>query len=180
MLDKFANEEQNLFIVSPPPKKLIFIQYEQPSSKCDKEKLGHVCLILYILAIDPGPCHLGGGGVSPPPKKSKKGDPACEEAALERGTCKILRNFLQNWSKKVFKTKFKSHYVNLVFEKIFGTSPLPSIFRQNFLVSGKKFLRGPPNGRGPKFFISPPPNQKPLGTALNRSLKNRNYNIQLT
>ena len=75
-MDKFANEEQNLFIVSPPKRKLtIFIQYEQPSSKCDKEKLGHVCLILYILAIDPGPCHLRGGGVSPPPPqiKVKKG-----------------------------------------------------------------------------------------------------------
>ena len=24
----------------------IFIQYEQPSSKCDKEKLGHICLTL--------------------------------------------------------------------------------------------------------------------------------------
>ena len=85
-MDKFANEEQNLFIVSPPKRKLtIFIQYEQPSSKCDKEKLGHVCLILYILAIDPGPCHLVYH--PPPPKKSKKGGPACEEAALERGTC---------------------------------------------------------------------------------------------
>ena len=73
------NEEQNLFIVSPPPppkrKLTIFIQYEQPSSKCDKEKLGHVCLILYILAIDPGPCHLGVGVYHPPPpqRKVKKG-----------------------------------------------------------------------------------------------------------
>jgi hypothetical protein len=79
---------KSIYCQPPQNKKLtIFIQYEQPSSKCDKEKLGHVCLILYILAIDPGPCHLGGGGVSPPPKKSKKGGPACEEAALERGTC---------------------------------------------------------------------------------------------
>jgi hypothetical protein len=30
----------------------IFIQYEQPSSKCDKEKLGHIWLILYTLTID--------------------------------------------------------------------------------------------------------------------------------
>jgi hypothetical protein len=30
----------------------IFIQYEQPSSKCEKEKLGRICLILNILAID--------------------------------------------------------------------------------------------------------------------------------
>jgi hypothetical protein len=63
------------------------------------------------------------------------------------------------------KLNLSPHYVNLVFENIFGASPLPSIFRKNSLVSGKKFLRGPPNGRGPKFFISPP-NQKPLGTAL--------------
>jgi hypothetical protein len=57
-----------------------------------------------------------------------------------------------------------------VFENILGPLPLPNIFRKNSSVSGKISLRGPPNGRGPKFFISPPPppppNQKPLGTAL--------------
>ena len=50
----------------------IFIQYEQPSSKCDKENLGYVYLILYILAIDPGPCHLG-GVYHLPQRKVKKG-----------------------------------------------------------------------------------------------------------
>jgi hypothetical protein len=58
----WSQMKNKIYLLSPPPpkKKLaIFIQYEQPSSKCDKEKLGHVCLILYILAIDPGPCHLG-------------------------------------------------------------------------------------------------------------------------
>jgi hypothetical protein len=51
------------------------------------------------------------------------------------------------------KLNLSPHYVNLVFEKNWGL-PLPSTFRKNPMVSEKKFLRGPPNGRGP--------NQNPL------------------
>jgi hypothetical protein len=53
-----------------------------------------------------------------------------------------------------------------VFEKNFGASPpRPQYFPEKLFGFWKKFLRGPPNWRGPKFFISSP-NQKPLGTAL--------------
>jgi hypothetical protein len=52
-----------------------------------------------------------------------------------------MLNIKEFSAKLVFKSKFKSP-----FEKIWGTSHLPSVFWQNFLVSGKHFLRGPPNG----------------------------------
>jgi hypothetical protein len=41
-------------------------------------------------------------------------------------------------------------------------------FPEKFLLSGKFFLGGPWNGRGPKFWNTPP-NQKPVGTALAKS-----------
>jgi hypothetical protein len=45
--------------------------------------------------------------------------------------------------------------------------PLPT-FSEKILLSGKNFLGGPWNGRGPKFWNTPP-NQKPVGTALAKS-----------
>jgi hypothetical protein len=60
---------------------------------------------------------------------------------------------------------FSPHYVNLVFEKNFGTSPRRQYFAENFFGFWKF------KWEGSKFFISPPPpNQKPLGTALCISL----------
>ena len=59
---------------------------------------------------------------------------------------------------KDFQIFFGNHMVD-------PPPPVANIVREKFLLSGKKFFRGPWNGRGPKFWTTPP-NQKPVGTAL--------------
>jgi hypothetical protein len=79
----------------------------------------------------------------------------------------FAENFGNFW-KKVVLQKISGTFV---FEKITSTTPPPrrrQHFPEKFLLSGKFFLGrgGPWNGRGPKFWNTPPPNRKPVGTAL--------------
>ena len=94
-------------------------------------------------------CVGGGGGGVTPPKKSKKGGPNC---------FKNEDFFAENFCKKVVLRKISGTFL---FEKITSTSSPPP----PFLDSGKIFLGGAWNGRGPNFGIHPP-NRKPVGTAL--------------
>ena len=83
-----------------------------------------------------GPCHLG--VCITPQRKVKKGGPTCGKGALESP-------------------------VNLVFEKFFGTTPLPPspVFCGKIFWFLEIFFWG-----GAQIFYFTPPNQKPLGTAL--------------
>jgi hypothetical protein len=82
----------------------------------------------------------------PPQKKSKKEGPNCGEGALESGTCWKIG--LKRSSKLILSPHY---YVNLVFEKIFGASPLPSP------VFSGKILWFLEMGGGPNFLFHPPP-----------------------
>jgi hypothetical protein len=110
-----------------------------------------------------GPCHLGGVGVyhPPPPKEKKERAQLAERGPWKAGTSYILRNFLENWSEKVFKTKFKPPLCKLSVWKKLGDLPTPPsspVFcGKIFWFLENCFFGGGSNGRGSKFFISPPP-----------------------
>ena len=60
-------------------------------------------------------------------------------------------NFWKNILRKILRT--------FVFGKYIVETPPPpvaNIFRGKYLVYGKKIFRGPWNGRGPKFWTTPP------------------------
>ena len=67
------------------------------------------------------------------------------------------------------KLNLSPHYVNLVFEKNLGASPLPQYFPEKFFGFRKNIFEGAPKWEGAQIFyftLPSPPNKKPLGTAL--------------
>jgi hypothetical protein len=73
----------------------------------------------------------------------------------------FAENFGNFWEKVVLR-KISGTFV---FEKITSTSPPSPTFSGKIFAFRKKFLGGAWEGRGPKFWNTPP-NRKPVGTAL--------------
>ena len=68
-------------------------------------------------------------------------------------------NFWKNVLRKILRTFVFGKY-------IVETPPIANIFREKYLVYGKKFFLGGPGMEGGPNFGLHPPNQKPVGTAL--------------
>jgi hypothetical protein len=68
--------------------------------------------------------------------------------------------------KDFFAENFAKDFGNFCFRKNnVDLPPRREHFPEKFLLSGKNFWGGPWEGRGPKFWNTPP-NRKPVGTAL--------------